>query len=297
MISGWRDELQSNENQMPGLNFNTCKDQLHTLGLREGDAVLVRAGLAAIGPLEDDRARADFFIDALLDTIGASGLLVGLAFSKNDWRCRLPKRPPFDPGEPAVTGGFVSAMLGRPGAVRSRHPTNSFVAIGRDAAGFLAGHDERAACFSPMSGLIEHGGKMLLVGCEASSPGFSTVHLAQNALGLDTRTWMSLILGRRYVDRSGKVRWYRKKDVPGCSMGFGKFYASYRARNALREGRIGAADAMLLAAGAAYDIEHEMLAEDPTLALCDRDSCMTCRIGWYYKPLEFRRYLTARLRG
>lgn len=278
-----------------GLDFDGCVSQLKELGLKQGDAVLVRTALIALGQLNDPRNRADFLIDALLQVIGPEGLLLGLSFSKNDWIFRFPKLPAYDKAEKANTGGFVAAMMTRENARRSEHPTNSFVAIGRDADQFLAGHNQTAACFAPMADLIERKGKMLLIGCEFSSPGFSTVHLAQHRLGLDTRTWMGLILGRRYKAADGRTHWYRKRDVPGCSMGFDNFYGPYRDKGALAEHKIGDANAMLIDARTAYDIEYSLVAQDPTIALCDRDSCMSCRLGWFYKPMEIRRYLAAKL--
>jgi aminoglycoside N3'-acetyltransferase len=187
-------------------------------------------------------------------------------------------------------------MLARDGAYRSQHPTNSFVALGRGASAFLASHDQTAACFSPVAPLMDRGGKMLLLGCEVSSPGFSTVHLAQHRLGLDTRTWMSLVFGRRYYKPDGGIAWYRKRDVPGCSMGFSRFYPVYRDRGLLREGRIGAANGMLIEARAAFEVELAQLQNDPTAALCDNDACLICRLGWFYKPIELGRYLKARRR-
>lgn len=287
----------SRVHMIPSLHTDACVSQLQALGLARGDTVLVRAATSAIGTVSGENNRPDFLTDAILETIGPEGLLLGLSFSKSDWIFRFPKKEPYDTGEPAVTGGLVAAMLRRPHAYRSDHPTNSFVAMGEGASAFLADHDAEAACFAPIRKLIARRGKMMLIGCEQTSPGFSTVHLVQHDLGLDTRTWMGLILGRRYLAKDGSVRWYRKKDVPGCSMGFGKFYEPYRAEGILREGKVGEANGLLIDAAAAYDVEHGIVSRDPTAALCDRDCCMTCRLGWFYKPIEARRFLGARFRG
>lgn len=272
------------------LNLSDAAAQLKSLGLQAGDTVLVRASLGALGPVAAGASRAQILIDALLDVVGPDGLVLGLSFSKNDWSFRFPKKPPYDVREPCITGGFAAAMLKHPGAIRSLHPTNSFVAIGRDAETLMRKHDETQSCFEPMQDIIDRGGKMLLIGCQTDSPGFSTVHLAQNRLHLDTKTWMKFILGRR--TQSG---WYMKRDVPGCSMGFGKFYEAYRASGALKESKVGQADAWLMDAKTAYEIEYPMIARDPNVALCDRDTCIFCRLGWFYKPIEIIRFLKGRL--
>lgn len=279
------------------MDFDNCVAELRALGLSSGDMVLVRAALGALGPLADPaRSRADLVIGALLEVVGSNGLILGLSFSRNDWSIRFPKLPPYQRFEPAITGGFVASMLAWEGAYRSMHPTNSFVAIGRGAEALLTDHDQTAPCFGPMASLVEQGGKMLLIGCEDSSPGFSTVHLAQHRLGLDTKTWMSLVFGRRYSAPSGALAWYRKHDVPGCSMGFSNFYPIYRDKGLLYEGKIGAANSLLIDARSALEAELEQLKVDPTVALCDNNACLTCRLGWFYKPMELRRYIEARLK-
>lgn len=272
------------------LTREECANQLRGLGLQAGDTVLVRASLGALGPVATGESRARILIQALLDVIGPDGLLLGLAFSKNDWVFRFPKLPLYDVSEPCITGGFVAAMLKYPGAVRSLHPTNSFVAIGRDAQVLMRKHDETQTCFEPIQDIIDRGGKMMLIGCQTDSPGFSTVHLVQNRLHLDTKTWMKFILGRRTLRG-----WYVKHDVPGCSMGFGKFYDAYRQAGLLTEGKLGKADAWLMNAKSAYDVEYPIIARDPHIALCDSDTCVTCRLGWFYKPIEIVRFLKARL--
>lgn len=266
---------------------STLASHFATLGLKAGDTVLVRAAARSIGPT--DGRQAEVLIDALCDAVGAGGTLLGLAFSDSFLRFRRAGTRVYTPAAPVATGGFAAALLARPGAVRSGHPTNSFVALGARASEVLAGHDHTTSSFFPMKRLIDFGGRMLLVGCVESSPGFSTVHLAQEDLGLATRTFLSGMYGT-YFELDGRVEWFSRRDVSGCSAGFWKFYAHYVAAEQLATGRVGDAYSALIDARAAYGIERALLERNPRFALCDRADCATCRGSRFYNRRDMPMY-------
>lgn len=268
----------------------TLVDDLKALGIERGDTVLVRGALGAMR--KDIGDRANTLISSLLEAVGEEGTICGLSFGRTEvWMVTSKKSDPYDPATDRVTsGGLASAMVQHPGAMRSLHPTNSMVAIGANAHRILEGHDHNASCFAPMEPLIDRGGKMLLVGCTASSPGFSTVHYAQNVLGLSSQNYLSPVLGR-YRKVNGVPVWWRKRDIPGCSHGFSRYYPLYRERDLLREGNVGGALSYLISAQLAFDVELEALRADPTSALCARDNCKICRLTWKWKRVELSRYL------
>ncbi len=245
---------------------------LRALGIAEGDVVLARAALRALGPV--DGSRGEILLGALLEAVGPGGTIVGLAHTavgKPSDRDNV-----FHRDSPCITGGFAATMLKWPGAFRSTHPTNSMVAIGRDAESLLRSHDEKSTCFAPLRAIIESNGKMVLIGCVDASPGFSTVHYAHEQLGLADK---SLLRGLRgaYYEKDGQVRWFARNDVPGCSRGFGAFYPLYRAQGALKAGKVGDADSALIKAADAYAIESRAIRADPRVSLCDRPDCASCR--------------------
>jgi aminoglycoside 3-N-acetyltransferase len=271
---------------------------LQRLGLKPGDHVLVRASLSKLGRVEEGQNRASLLIDCLLEVIGPEGLLLGLSFSKPDLIFSVVKQRPYAKEDPVITGGFANEMIARVNHTRSKHPTNSFVAIGKGSDVFLAAHSPKSACFAPIGQLVAHPkGKMLLVGCQVDSPGYSSIHFAQNLLGLDTKTRFFALHSRYYVDENGKRKTYIKKDVPGCSMGFDKHYEHYRRANILHEDKIGEADGWLVSAKEALDIDLKLLTADPAHPLCDRDSCMFCRLGPFYKTFELSRFVRGKLRA
>ncbi len=264
---------------------------LSALGIREGDHVVLRVSLRSLGI----RRPAETLVGALLDVVGPSGSLYALAFTR---QFPLPLRGRavhvvFDRDTPAETGGLANYLLGLPGSVRSRHPTNSFVGVGDFARMTLEDHGPESPLFDPVRRLAEHHrGKMLLVGRLFESPGFSTVHVAQHLLGFGNRT-----VGRygvRYRLPDGSVGLYVRNDAAGCSRGFHRFYPAYRAAGAITEGRVAAADCMLGVLSKTLSVDMEILRRDPTFFFCEDLGCESCRRNWDFYQEAAWRYWPAR---
>jgi Aminoglycoside N3''-acetyltransferase len=261
---------------------------LRALGLASGDIVLVRVGLRALGQVEG-RA-ADSLIEALLAVVGEDGTIVGLSHTAA--MQRSDREGVFRRDTPVVTGGFAAAMVDRADAYRSRHPTDSMVAIGRDAERLLEDHDEGSTCFSPVRRLIEVGAKTVLIGCVESGPGF-TVHFVYEELGLAHKSLLSGAYGA-YYEKDGKRCWFSKRDVPGCSMGFGNFYPLYRERGVMASGKVGDAESMLIACRDAFETEYEAITRDPRVSLCDRPDCLSCRGSKLFNLRDMPRFYARR---
>lgn len=257
------------------------------LGVTRGDTVLVRGAVKAIGKVES--SPAVLLVQALLSVVGPKGTVVSLAFTPAFPSANKNPDHVWTRQTPPTTGGLAAAMAEWPGAVRSRHPTNGFVAIGARAVELLHDHDETKPCFYPMSRVVEWGGHMILVGCVSSSPGFSTVHLAQEHLGLSTQTIRPGLYGT-YYEKDGKIEWFSRLDEPGCSMGFSKFYADYVREGLLRVAHVGDAYSLGIDAGSAYAIERAKLERDKRAALCDRSECYGCRGIWRYNKKDWPMY-------
>ncbi|HAX91420.1 MAG TPA: hypothetical protein DCY07_04335 [Rhodospirillaceae bacterium] len=245
------------------------------MGLERGDIVLVRSALSAIG--HTNLQNKSDHINAILDAIGDEGTLVGLAFSKSFALIigNPPKEFTFDDTVPAITGGFANLMLQHPGRQRSRHPTNSFVAIGRHAADILEGHDETSHSYYPMEKLIGLDAKMLLVGCTETSPGFTTAHLAEYNLGLLKKIKFPWI-HRVFYKKDGMLKLFKRTEIGGDSKTFYKFYPLYREQNLLKVGHVGDAESYLIKCREAYDIEYARLKNDPKFCICDDKDCFVC---------------------
>lgn len=268
-------------------------EQLQQLGIQRGDAVLVRAGLSSLGKLEA-RHPGKGLLAALQQAVGSEGTILGLTFTKSFTDPEAHPDDVFTPKTRPITGGLARTLLAAKGAVRSRHPTNSWVAVGAEAEVMMAGHDHTATCFAPIRGLLERGGKMLLVGCVHDSPGFSTVHYAQDQLGLSTQNRIPPE-GALYEDANGETKVFFRKDTPGCSTGFYRFYPAYEAAGQLRKGKVGDAESYAIDAEDAFQTEYVILKKNPRAALCKRPDCFHCRAALRYNKRDRPRWLLRRL--
>lgn len=256
---------------------------LESLGIKKGDTLLVRGDLGKIGRTKESLRK--IIIDILCQAVGENGTIMGLSFTNSYWLFRHPKDYVFTSDTKSTAGSLVNLMLAHPNHLRSSHPVNSFVCIGEKSSELLNGHDVTAPNYQPVRKLIEYNGKMLLFGCANTSPGFTTAHLAQSDLGLSKKYLFKHFKGCHYYE--GKVKkTYKMDEVGGCSSGFYKFYADYIRNEKLTTGYFGNAYSLLINAGEAYDIECEILKNNPLYALCNNRNCAMCRGGWLYNKKE-----------
>jgi aminoglycoside N3'-acetyltransferase len=276
----------------PAVTPDEVVRDLRRLGVESGDMLLVRAAARSVGFMGD---HARQLLSALLDALGPDGTLLAYAHSGDQYVWRRDAARVFGPGVPNITGGLAAAMLVHPGAVRSRHPTNSWVAIGPSAEAMLANHDETALSFAPIARLVELGGKDAVIGNVHTSPGLGTLHFAQEELGLARRTLVSGLIGAYYRDPEGRVHWYRKIHEPGCSLGFWKAYGHYVDAGVLRAGPVGTAYAILAEAARALPVDLALLRREPTSVLCDDPGCPRCGVVTY-APSRIPKFVVARLK-
>ena len=259
-------------------------DDLSRLGVRCGDTLLVKADVRYMRlPRAADGTRVKDYAEALLQglrtAVGEDGTLAFLTFTRVAWKV-LPfgAAPEFEANVPPTTGSLATLATRQPDAHRSAHPSNSFTAIGKNAEALVRFHTPSSFAHRPLETLIELDGKMLILGCVETNPGFSTVHLAQHHLGLSTRTLLKNRGVAKYSDPvSGESATFVRRDIAGCSAGFGKMYNVYRAAGLLKEGGVVRAPSLLIDAGDAYELDYATLRDDPEALLCDNPECQFCR--------------------
>ena len=266
-------------------------NSLKHMGLKEGDICVVRAALREIGDIEGKRSLT--VLDALLETVTDKGTIIALSFTN---LYKLPLSPKnkkniFTIKTPPYTGGFVLECLSRTNTVRSKHPSNSFCAIGKDAVDILKHHDEKSSSFEPIGEVINKNGKMLLIGNLYDAPGFTSVHWAQWLLGLSTQSKLQGQYGIKYIDVNGEQKLFVRKDFGGCSKGFAKFYNYYKEAGILSEGKIGDADCLLINLKDALAIELPLIKANPNFPLCENPACQSCRISWKFSDTSSTMFL------
>ncbi len=256
-------------------SLEKIRDDLKQMGVKRGDTVLVRADLGAIGKLES-RKREDY-VNFLLEVVGEEGTIIGLSFT-NSFFIKKDKNILFDGTNKSYTGAFANTMLKDSRAIRSKHPTNSYVAIGKNAEYILGNHDAMSGAYEPIRKIIELNGKMILIGCVGSSPGFTTVHLAETDQGLHKRLIFSTLSGAYYKD-GDSIKLFKRRDSGSCSSSFYKFYGYYLQNELLTQGYIGSAYSIMVDATKAYALEMDILKKNPKITICNRSDCMVCRAG------------------
>lgn len=195
---------------------------LRELGLGPGDTVMVHTRMSAVGYVVGGTRT---LIGALLDAVGDTGTLMAycgwndappydLADWPPQWRdAARAEWPAYDPRLSEAdhsVGRVPEALRHWPGAVRSRHPDVSFVAVGPAAHRLMDDHpwDDPHGPDSPLGRLVRDGGRVLLLGAP-----LDTLTLLHHAEALAEAP------GKRYVEYEqpimvdGRRVWRRFRDV------------------------------------------------------------------------------------
>jgi aminoglycoside N3'-acetyltransferase len=244
---------------------------LISLGAKPGDILYLRCGLSGLGV--QSKLVRDVFLGGIRDAIGTGGTIIAPAFNRQGFRWER-NLPASSPSSIPITGAFSKLLLAEDGAYRSTHPTHSFVGLGPKAEEILRHHPDDGACFQPIRAIVKNDGLMALIGCVASSPGFSTVHLAQYDLGLSQRHYAKYLIGVRKGNPDGPI--FKPVESPGCSDNFGIFYKNYVEHENFACGYVGRSWSIAVRAKAAYAIERSILERDPLYPVCGRRDCISC---------------------
>lgn len=245
-----------------------------------GRPVMVHASLRSFG--EPLKSGADGLLDALLSR-GCTVLVP--SFTEPQFRVTPPPamRPPrngidyaeLDGAVPAATRpyapdcGLIEATLGalparlivRPGAVRGRHPLNSFAALG-PRAGELIAPQSPADVYAPLRALSQLDGAILLIGVGLNR--MTALHLAEQRAGrrLFVR-WSSRADGRPVMVETGS-----------CSEGFPRL--APRLRTLARTTAVGASRWTAYPATPTIEAAAAAMATEPEITRCADPDCPAC---------------------
>jgi aminoglycoside N3'-acetyltransferase len=244
--------------------------QLQALNVRPSDTVLINLNIEKFGLLESYR-RSDYIkLFKEYFELGG-GTFIALAFTRVKFSFTNKNLPFFNGTQSAHTGAFANAMLKDKDALRSKHPTNSVVAIGKNAKKFVDGLDEERGAYEFARRAIEMDAKVLLIGT-SEYPGFVT-HLVEQDLKLYQQYWNRFFLKVQLKDRV-----FKRLDPGGCSTTFDRLYPEYIKHEALRIGFVNQAYSLCIDAKKAYEIDYNVISKKMNLLICDNPNCSTCRI-------------------
>jgi len=234
---------------------------LRRIGLKEGDVVIVHSSLSSFGEV---RGGAETVIDALVETVGASGVVATPSFGIIGT---------YDPEtSPTSHGAICEALRHRPGVVRSLSPSAAILALGAGAEDICAGHEATLTAHaegSPYWKIAERGGYVLLVGVDQDRN--TTLHAAEEVVRspyLTTHTAAMIV--------KGKTREVTYELFPGPHRDFIGIDRELRRRGVVKIGRIGASVVRLMRAKDLIETTVDMLRRDPTAVLCDNPACAAC---------------------
>ncbi len=265
----------------------TVVNALRAVGVKEGDTLLVHAGLTNIGHLS-----AETTIDALQSAVGEEGTFLvpvlarpyisfegvpntGMNFRPYDTRPSGALRD-----EAIWTGGLSRAIVKRPGISRSGHPTHEWAAWGKNAAELVAGHgflDTPAGETSPLKKALEKKGSVVFLGCDIHSNTF--LHYVETACG--TAYLEAAII--KYIDQNGELHTALiEKHLPGHrnfydGLGDNEFYAEMVRRGLkIDTAPLGNTVVYRMDLQQLYDIGAAMFRDDPFATLCHDPKCSFC---------------------
>lgn len=207
------------------------------LGLKPTCRMMVHASLSALGPVAGGAATV---VAALHRSAGEDGAVIIPSFRdaiRSDHfalrECEAGCPQPLCPSrERGFTGAIGEAVREQKNAVRSCHPTHSWVGVGGDAAFLLGGHHRSltpCGTDSPFLRLLERNGKLLLLGVGVRT--VTNIHVVEDARNVP---YLSAIEPRRrhatYTTSGRRIQYLYPQLLD----------AALREAGLLRSGRVGA---------------------------------------------------------
>lgn len=226
---------------------------LAALGLDGSGHVIVHASLRAFGQLDGGA-------QTVVDTLAArAATVVAPAFTYTTLlrHATSPVHARFhrDLRVSRDIGRVPQEIVERAEALRSFHPTLSFIALGAEAAS-VTGAQTLASPYQPIGTLYELDGFALLMGVDFGSN--TTIHYGEHVAGMPLLT--------RYVPLGEGVL---PTAFPNCSADFGRLEPYVRGVST----RVGGAELRLYRVRELVDATVRLLTGDPEALLCTYPSC------------------------
>lgn len=245
---------------------DSLAEDFRRLGMEEGMTVIVHSSLSSLGFVCGGPVAV---VQALMKVITEEGTLVMPAFSadysdpsrwenppvpESWWPVIREAMPAYDPQYTPTwnMGKIVEVFRTMPKVKRSRHPSFSFAAWGRDADAVIEGHslDFPLGERSPLARIYERAGWVLLIGVGFDNN--TSFHLAEHRLG--TRP---VHLEGAPLLVEGERRWVTYRDIQLMTERFEELGADFERTGKVRVSRIGLGEVRLFPQRAAVDFALE----------------------------------------
>jgi len=271
------------------VSINSLSRQLSELGVQSGDLLFIAADLMKLGYFNKNRKQTlDDIVDMLFSLIGDDGTIVIPSYTKYFTRFRKQPEIIFNQDIDSTSGSLSNHLLKYPRTLRSSHPTNSVIAIGRYAEYIVKNHDEHSSSYSPILKVIELGGKNLMLGCFNDfrlAP--MALHAAQEKLGYTSKHWMSGYVQTYFYNRNGEKKLFTRHDIGGCASGAYKLLGHHFKNGAINILKTGNSNSALIDTKKSYEIFFQILQKHPEIIRCDDSRCHDCYGSSVYNPKGF----------
>ncbi|MEX0643244.1 MAG: AAC(3) family N-acetyltransferase [Pirellulales bacterium] len=246
---------------MENISRQQIARELTALGLRAGDAVMLHSSLSALGQVDGG---AEAVVEALRDVVGPAGTLLVPAFRDSVWGdpadfantdCGACPQRLCPSQQPGFQGIIAETIRRRPGALRSCHPTHSWIALGPNAERLVVGHCRSPTpCGpgNPFEELLALDGCVLLLGVQVSA--VTLWHYYEEMLGVP------------YQGHYWPAQRHLNHCVPGRRIQYefpGIMQDVCRAAGVLATGRVGKSTSGLMRARIFDSFMATIMADDP----------------------------------
>ncbi len=248
---------------------------LKAMGINPGDILNVKISYKSIGKIEGG---IKTLIDALLDVVGESGTIVSDAFVKSKLLYPLKKHTGKISTEetPSYAGVVANTMLQNPLSLRSPHPIQKFVAIGKNA-NIVLSHDIDSRPYGVLHQMAKMNAKNLRIGSPDKVVGVGTTHVAIDILGYK----QNLLKGGIDYYRDNKLKTFVVNWPTGCRKSFNNLLPIYEQQGCIiKKGHVGNAEAMLSDMQKTLNAELNLGKENPDFVMCSDPCCYKCRLTW-----------------
>ncbi|MBE5876801.1 MAG: AAC(3) family N-acetyltransferase [Lachnospiraceae bacterium] len=247
----------------------TLVEDIRRLGVAKDDILLVHSSMKAIGEVDGG---ADTVLDALTEAV-CDGMLI---LPTHTWSVMSNEYPIYDPEkEPACVGILPNLFRKREGVMRSLHPTHSVAAYSKNQKllqEFISGEEQfstpcpRQGCYGK---LYDLNAKVLMLGVGLNR--YTYLHGVEEWFGIEERLEKEALSLQIKLPSGELLPVSMHKHFKPNNISVSEYYIKmekpFVQAGALKKGRIGDAQSMLLLARQTADITTEYLRKDKDIFL------------------------------
>lgn len=271
-------------------------NDLIKLGIKKGDILYISADLLKVGYFDKniDKFLNDW-VEIFLTVVGDKGTLIAPSHTEFFLKYKKNKKIIFKVNSPTKSGSLSRAFLNYKDSVRSKHPTNSYTAIGKYSNEILKDHDEHSLSYTHFKKIIDLNGRGLLLG-NVNKNGFFPYHYVQEKFGITKKNFLAGKYQSFYYDKENKLRLFTRNDYGGCDKSNYNFIEDFKNIGALNIGKVGNTTAILYDSKKIYDFFYESFKNQDQKLICNRKSCFSCYQLFRKRKIDIIIFLLKNLR-